>query len=59
MKNFLIFILFVSLSVSSQEIDLSYYLPKDTTFDQNIPTPKSIIGHQVGEWHVTHDKLVE
>ena len=59
MKNFLIFILFVSLSVSSQEIDLSYYLPKDTTFDQNIPTPKSVIGHQVGEWHVTHDKLVE
>ncbi len=38
--------------------DLSYYLPSNIIYDQNIPTPKSVIGHEVGEWHVTHDKLV-
>ena len=40
------------------QIDLSYYLPPGITYDPNIPTPESIIGHEVGEWHVTHDKLV-
>ena len=24
-----------------------------------IPTPESVIGHQIGEWHITHDKLVQ
>lgn len=38
--------------------DLSYYLPEGISYNQNIPTPKSIIGHEVGEWHITHDRLV-
>jgi Zinc carboxypeptidase len=37
---------------------LSYYLPDSVQYDAGIPTPKQIIGHEVGEWHVTHDKLV-
>ena len=37
---------------------MSYYLPENVTYDSNIPTPQSIIGHEVGEWHVTHDRLV-
>lgn len=45
--------------VSQNNIDLSYYLPQDVTYNENIPTPESVIGHQVGEWHVTHDKLVQ
>ncbi len=48
----------VSLVISAQSIDLTYYLPQHVTYDPTIPTPKSIIGHEVGEWHVTHDKLV-
>ncbi len=39
--------------------DLNYYLPQDVSYDQAIPKPEEVIGHQVGEWHVTHDKLVE
>jgi len=39
--------------------DLSYYLPQNTSYNSEIPTPESIIGHQVGEWHITHDKLVQ
>lgn len=38
--------------------DLSYYLPEGISYNPAIPTPKSIIGHEVGEWHVTHDRLI-
>lgn len=38
--------------------DLSYYLPEGVKYNPAIPTPKSVIGHEVGEWHVTHDRLV-
>ena len=44
---------------AQDQLDLSYYLPDGVQYDPNIPTPKSVIGHEVGEWHVTHDKLVE
>ena len=54
----LLFVLSIyNLNAQSQP-DLSYYLSQDTTYDQSIPTPESVIGHQVGEWHITHDKLV-
>jgi hypothetical protein len=58
MKKLLFLFLFVSLSMTAQKVDLSYYLPKDVTYNTNIPTPASVIGHEVGEWHITHDKLV-
>jgi hypothetical protein len=60
MKKLLLLFLFLfsSFTVLGQEADLSYYLPKQN-YDTNIPTPKSVLGHEVGEWHVTHDKLVE
>jgi murein tripeptide amidase MpaA len=59
MKKLVVFFIFISISISAQEFDLSYYLPNGVTYNKNIPTPKDIIGHEVGEWHVTHDKLVE
>jgi len=43
---------------SAQNVDLSYYLPNER-YNSAIPTPKEVIGHEVGEWHITHDKLVE
>lgn len=59
MKKLLLSLLFISATLTAQTIDLNYYLPKDVSYNQNIPTPKSVLGHEVGEWHVTHDKLVE
>ncbi|WP_394421840.1 M14 family metallopeptidase [Tenacibaculum mesophilum] len=59
MKKFLLSLLFISATLTAQTVDLSYYLPKNVSYNQNIPTPKSVLGHEVGEWHVTHDKLVE
>lgn len=38
---------------------LDYYLPSDVTYNPEIPTPAEVIGHEVGEWHITHDKLVQ
>jgi hypothetical protein len=51
----LVFLFFVG-QLSAQE--LSYYLPAGTTYNTAIPEPKTIIHHDVGEWHVTHDRLV-
>ncbi len=36
---------------------LSYFLPK-TTYNNQIPTPESVLGYQVGEYHVGHDQMV-
>ena len=38
--------------------NLEYYLPNNAEYNAEIPTPKSIIGHHVGQWHITHDKLL-
>jgi hypothetical protein len=46
------------LLVHTQAQDLSYYLPDSVTYNPAIPKPKDIIYHEVGEWHVTHDRLV-
>ena len=58
--RFLIFFLVASISFAQDyQVDLSYYLPQDVTYNPSIPTPKSVIKHEVGDWHVTHDKLVQ
>ena len=59
MRYILLILTFSCLSIHAQTTtDLSYYLPQNTTYNSEIPTPESVIGHQVGEWHITHDKLV-
>jgi hypothetical protein len=54
----LLVIALLSIGIISSAQDLSYYLPKNVTYNASIPTPKSVIYHEVGEWHVTHDRLV-
>ena len=34
------------------------YLPADADLDPAVPTPESLLGWEVGDWHVSHDKLV-
>jgi hypothetical protein len=43
--------------VTNAQISLDYYLPKDISYNLSIPTPKQFTGQEVGEWHLTHDKL--
>lgn len=58
--SFLIFALFLNLSYSQDyQVDLDYYLPDDVSYNPAIPTPKSVVGHEVGQWHITHDKLAQ
>lgn len=61
MKYYLLVITLVaSILLSAQnQLKLSYHLPANIQYNPKIPTPKSIIGHEIGEWHITHDKLVE
>jgi hypothetical protein len=35
------------------------YLPDSVTYNPAIPTPESVLGANIGEWHVRHDQLVE
>lgn len=39
--------------------ELNYYLPNDVSYNPAVPTPEKVIGHKVGEWHITHDRLVQ
>ena len=57
-KILLVFIGYLAFFQIQAQQNLSYYLPTDVTYNPDIPTPKEIIGHQVGEWHVSHDKLI-
>lgn len=51
--------LFVTSWAQDYAVSLDYYLPQDVAYNPNIPTPKSVIGHEVGQWHISHDKLVQ
>ncbi len=33
-------------------------MPNGINYNPDIPKPAEVLGHEVGEWHVTHDKLV-
>jgi len=59
MRTFCILFCLMAMTIQAQNpIDLSYYLPDHNNYNKAIPTPESVIGHQVGKWHVTHDKLM-
>jgi hypothetical protein len=58
MKKYTFAVLLALFSSLSFAQDLSYYLPSGYTYNPAIPTPKQILGYEVGEWHVTHDQLV-
>ena len=49
MKNIVLTFLFLSISfsINSQELDLNYYIPSDQNYNDKIPSPKDIIGHEV------------
>lgn len=53
------FLIFGYLAQAQQNpVPLSYFLPDGVTYDAKIPTPKQVLGAELGEWHVRHDQLV-
>lgn len=60
MKKFTLTIAVVLFAFSaSAQVGLDYFLPANVQYNPNIPTPKSVLGAEVGEWHVRHDQLVQ
>ena len=59
MKLLSTYLLIFITTLSFGQASLEYYLPKNVNYDTSIPKPETIIRHNVGEWHITHDKLVE
>ncbi|GMN07298.1 M14 family metallopeptidase [Croceitalea sp. MTPC5] len=53
-----IFLLLAGFGFTQNEVTLDYYLPQNISYDASIPKPADVIGHEVGEWHITHDKLL-
>ncbi len=58
MKKYVNLLVSMIVSIFSFSQGLEYYLPDSVTYDPSVPKPKDIIYHEVGEWHVTHDRLV-
>jgi hypothetical protein len=51
--------IFIGITTQAQTINLEDYLPTDVSYNQEIPKPSEVLGYVPGEWHVTHDKLVQ
>jgi hypothetical protein len=59
MKKILHSLIFLLLTYSaSAQVSLEYYLPKNVTYNPQIPKPKDVLGFEIGEWHLSHDQLV-
>jgi len=54
----LLAVLFLFIFSTSFSQELSYYLPDSVQYNPAIPKPKDIVFHNVGEYHITHDRLV-
>ena len=63
MKNliYLYLLSFTLISFGQDNVSLDYYFSQQdiTTLNKDIPSPESVVGHPIGKWHITHDKLVE
>ncbi|MEK9957956.1 MAG: M14 family metallopeptidase [Flavobacteriaceae bacterium] len=57
-KIILLYGLLSTLWLSAQ-VEQSYYLSDNHPYNPDIPTPQSVLGYEVGEWHVSHDRLVQ
>ncbi|EKB48386.1 M14 metallopeptidase family protein [Cecembia lonarensis] len=56
----IVFTLILACSLFSLQAQntLEYYLPEGFTYNPNVPTPKSVLGFEVGDWHASHDQVV-
>lgn len=59
-KRFAAFLFFslIAFQISFGQVQDSYYLPQNVSYDAKIPTPQQYFGFQVGDWHIQHDALV-
>ncbi|RLE02219.1 MAG: zinc carboxypeptidase, partial [Bacteroidetes bacterium] len=48
---------FVMFFACAQE-GMDYFLPADISYNRDIPTPEEFFKQQLGEWHLTHDQVL-
>lgn len=61
MKNAMLLVFLLSLSFLTAQVtdlNLDYYLPKNVSYNPEIPKPQELLGYMPGEWHVSHDQLI-
>ena len=52
-----LFFILAPIFCLNAQVQMDYYLNDMSQYNSSIPTPESVTGHQVGEFHVSHDKL--
>lgn len=56
-KTFLSVVILLTLNILNAQVDLQYYLPGKNNLNPSVTTPKQFTGHEIGDFHLTHDKL--
>ncbi len=51
-------IVFFSFILNAQ-VNLEYYLDEDHRYDSSVPTPQEILGFQIGQWHISHNQMLQ
>ena len=58
-KKFSFLFILSSCFVIYSQVDKDYFLPTNEKYNDGIPKPKEILGFNVGDWHINHDKLID
>lgn len=58
MRKIIVLLLLLSVLTSFSQEKMEYFLPNDVRFNKNIPTPEQYFGQALGEWHLTHDQVL-
>ncbi|GGF22962.1 M14 family metallopeptidase [Echinicola rosea] len=59
LKRILSLILFLAAfqGFSQEKVPLEYFLKPGYSYNEDIPTPASVLGYNIGEWHVSYDQV--
>jgi len=57
-KYFLALCAIFVMSFAGAQEALDYYLPDDVSYNKDIPTPEQFFKQQMGEWHLSHDQVL-
>ncbi len=56
---FLFIFSFLITFSSAQNHSLDYFLPDNVSYNSDIPLPNEVLGFVPGDWHISHDRLVQ
>ena len=62
MKKICLFLILCTLTAGlpgHAQSGLAYYLPEGARLNPAIPVPESVIGHEIGEYHLNFDRIVK